>query len=363
MALAPPAMAGGPSPGRLNPEHREAPVPRPVLIVTSGDDLHADLVAARIESEGGVVFRLDLDVYPADYALGYGFSGGRWEGRLRHLPSGHSLRLDEVGAVWMRKRAPFRYPSGPLTGHEKAHADAETDHILLGLLRTLDCYWMSHPDALRGSVWKPEQLQRAARMGFAVPPSLVTNSRSHVEAFRATAGQGIVFKALSPLSTAAQDVPPDQRIAGGVPTTRIGDEHGELLDAVAELPCFFQHYVPKRHELRVTVVGDTLFAARIHSQDDPRTATDWRDMSAEIRFEAAELPPDVAQRCHGFVRSYGLAFGALDLIVTPEGEHVFLENNPVGQFLFVEQLVPELDMTGAVARCLVAGAAGKRSAP
>jgi glutathione synthase/RimK-type ligase-like ATP-grasp enzyme len=111
----------------------------------------------------------------------------------------------------------------------------------------------------------------------------------------------------------------------------------------------------------VTVVGDSLFAARIHSQDDPRTATDWRDMSAEILYEPADLPPEVERRCLDFVHSYGLTFGALDLIVTPEGEHVFLENNPVGQFLFVEQLVPELDLTGAVARCLVEGAA--RSAP
>ena len=45
--------------------------------------------------------------------------------------------------------------------------------------------------------------------------------------------------------------------------------------------------MPKRHALLwVSVKGDRLFAARIHSQDDPRTATDWRDMSAEIRYEA-----------------------------------------------------------------------------
>ena len=100
------------------------------------------------------------------------------------------------------------------------------------------------------------------------------------------------------------------------------------------------------------MIGDALFAARIHSQDDPRTATDWRDMAAAIRYEAAALPAEVARRCLDFVHSYGLTFGALDLIVTPQGDYVFLENNPVGQFLFVEQLVPELDMTGALAECL-----------
>lgn len=335
-------------------------MPKRVLIVTDREDLHADRVAARIASEGCAPFRLNLDEYPARYALACAFADGRWAGALRHLPSGDALPLDEVGAVWMRKKASFQYRSGPLTGHEKAHADAETDHILLGLLRTLDCYWMSHPDAVRGSAWKPEQIRRAARMGFPVPDSIVTNVRAEVDSFMRGAEHGTVFKALSSVTAAGHAVAPDERIERGVPTTLIGEEHEDMLDAVSELPCFFQHYVPKQHELRVTVVGDSLFAARIYSQDDPRTATDWRDMSAEIRYEAAALPPDVGRRCLDFVHSYGLTFGALDLVVTPGGGHVFLENNPVGQFLFVEQLVPELDLTGAVARCLVEGA---RSAP
>lgn len=331
-----------------------------VLIVADSGDLHADIVEARIAASHPPAFRLDLDDYPAGFALGCRLEDGRWRGRLRALAGEDSLALEDIGAVWLRKRAPFRYPSGPLTGHEKAHAEAETDHGLLGLLRTLDCFWMNHPDSLRGSIWKPEQLRRAAAMGFTIPPSLVTNLRSEVDEFRRTAEHGIVFKVLSSLLAAGQDVPPEQRSLGGVPTTLIGDEHEDLLDSVSESPCFFQHYIPKRHELRVTIVGDSLFAARIHSQDDARTATDWRDMSAEILFEPAELPPQVARRCLDFVRSYGLAFGALDLIVTPEGDHVFLENNPVGQFLFVEQLVQELDLTGAVARCL-SEAAQRRS--
>jgi glutathione synthase/RimK-type ligase-like ATP-grasp enzyme len=335
-------------------------VPKRILIVTHSQDLHADLVAARIESADRASFRLDLDEYPAGYALSCDFVGGRWEGWLRHVASGDVLRWQDVGAVWMRKRAPFRYLSGELSAHERAHADAETSHMLLGILRSLDCGWMSHPDALRGSLWKPEQLQRAARMGFAVPKSLMTNVRPEVDRLAGTAEHGIVFKLLSSVLDAADAVAPDERIVGGVPTTLIGAEHEEMLDSVAELPCFFQHYVPKRHELRVTVIGESLYAARIHSQDDPRTATDCRDMSAEIRYEAAELAPEVARRCLDFVHSYGLTFGAIDLIVTPEGNHVFLENNPVGQFLFVEQLVPELDMTGAVARWLIDSAASKQ---
>ncbi|MDP3748522.1 MAG: hypothetical protein Q8Q88_15895 [Phenylobacterium sp.] len=329
-----------------------------VLIVTNRADLHADLVAEKVAAGGGHPFRLNLDEFPEHFATTLEFARGKWEGGLAHIPTGDILPISAIGAVWMRKKADFSFLSAGLTPQEKAYAEAEMEEILFGLLYGLDCFWMSHPIAVRGSIWKGEQLLRAARMGFSVPSSIVTNRRGDVEAFRRSVGDDIVFKSLSSPTLAAEQVEPEHRIGISLPTTRITEDHEEMLDAVAELPCFFQQYIAKRYELRVTVIGDQVFAAKIHSQDDPRTATDYRDFSAEILYEAEDLPPEIARRCLDFVRSYGLTYGALDLIVTPDGEYVFLENNPVGQFLFVEQLVPELDMTGALAARLVRGAAG-----
>lgn len=326
-----------------------------LLTITCQSDVHADLVGQRLEARGERMFRLNLDEFPEHFALALELAYGSWHGSLIHLPTGEVLDLSDIGAVWMRKKADYSFLSKQMAPQERAYADAETRHLLLGLLYALDCYWMSHPLALRGAGWKGEQLQRAARMGFAVPPSLATNRRGSVDAFMA-AHEDIVFKPLSSPTLAAEAVGPDNRIAGGLMTTRITADHDGILDAVAELPCFFQRNIAKRYELRVTVIGDKVFAARIHSQDDPRTATDWRDMSAEILYEEAVLPDEIERRCLDFVHSYGLTFGALDLIVTPEGDHVFLENNPVGQFLFVQELAPELDMIGAVADCLLEGA-------
>ena len=58
------------------------------------------------------------------------------------------------------------------------------------------------------------------------------------------------------------------------------------------------------------------------------------------------------------VRSYGLNFGAVDLILTPDDRYVFLEINPNGQFLFVQERVPELRMGEAMAACLIRGRNG-----
>ncbi len=331
-----------------------------IMTVTVGGDLHADLVSRRLEAIGHTMFRLNFESFPKDYDVTLDFCAGEWSGLIGHVPSGDSITIDEIGAVWMRKKSDFGFRSADLPPQEHAHAKAETRHLLLGLLYSLDCYWMSHPLALRAASWKGEQLQRAARAGFVVPPSIATNLPGAASAFMAK-HDAIVFKPLSSSSLAASEVAAEDRIVTGLTTTRITADQAAKFDAVAEAPCFFQLYVEKSHELRVTVIGDRVFAARIHSQDDPRTATDWRDMSADIPFEAAELPPAVERRCRELVQSYGLTFGAIDLIVTPGGDHVFLEINPVGQFLFIQELVPEFDLIGAVADCLMSGARRRES--
>lgn len=327
-----------------------------ILIVTNSDDLHADLLSQKLASRAQRPFRIDLDAFPRDYILDIEFNRSEWVGRLIHLPSNDAVAIKDIGAVWLRKPAPFRFVSDELSPQERAYAQMETEHVLFSVLYSLRCYWMSHPLSVRGALWKGEQLQRAARLGFRVPRSLISNQPASVRRFKADIAADMIFKAMSSAALAADAVPLAQRVIAGLRTTRIADEDDEMLEAVRELPSSFQEYIPKQYELRVTVIGAETFAARIYSQDDERTATDFRDMSADIRYRAERLPAAFARRCVELVHSYGLTFGALDFIVTPADEYVFLENNPVGQFLFVEQLVPELTMLDAVADRLSEGA-------
>lgn len=327
-----------------------------VLIVTHSQDLHADLVSERLAALGQPPFRLNLDAFPRDYQWCQWFADGKTYQKIRRLGESPWLDLAQVGAVWMRKPGHYAFLSDDLSPQELAFARMETEHALFSLLYSLDCYWMSHPLALRGAQWKGEQLQRAARMGFVVPDSLITNVPDEVRRFRQDCAGDLVFKPMSGATLAAEEVAPAQRSAGALRTSIVDQPMLEALDAVSQMACHFQHYIPKQHELRVTVIGQQVFAARLYSQEDERTAVDSRDMSASIRYEAAILPSALEQRCRAFVHSYNLSYGALDLIVTPDGQVVFLENNPTGQFLYIEQLVPELKMLDAVAATLLEGA-------
>lgn len=327
-----------------------------ILIVTHSNDLHADIIAQILEAKGARFFRINLDTFPRDFQLFQKFAGGIQSSVVKHIPSQDELDFSEIGAVWLRKEANFEFISDNLNPQEKAYAEQETEHVLFGLLYSLDCYWISHPLAIRGALWKGEQLQRAAKLGFQIPASIISNQPDEVKEFKRDITGDMVFKSMSSSFLAADKVDENSRISSGIATTLITDEHMNSLDAISELPCCFQEYIPKQYELRVTVIGDKVFAAKINSQDDERTKIDFRDFSVDILYEAIELPLEIEKRCREFVHSYKLNFGALDIIVTPDNEYVFLENNPGGQFWFVEQLVPELKMMDTLADCLIKGA-------
>ena len=155
-------------------------------------------------------------------------------------PGGDRRRVDA-------QESELQLPLGRWPPQEKAYADAETEHILFSLLYSLDCYWMSHPVALRGANWKGEQLLRAARMGFSraaldrhqsprqrrrlpgdgrrTASSSSPSPRRHWRRRRSLRSSASWHRCRRPAS------PPSTRR----PSTAVG-----------ELPCFFQHYVPKR---------------------------------------------------------------------------------------------------------------------
>nr|WP_315468457.1 hypothetical protein [uncultured Undibacterium sp.] len=324
-----------------------------ILIISNSTDLHVDLITETLQRKGHNAFRLNLDCFPRDYQLTQTFNRHGSEGEIKHLLSGSSIQLHEIASIWARKPGDFSFRSDDLGVQEKTYAKLEAEQTLFGLLFGLNCFWIGHPLIMRGAMWKGEQLQRALRFGFQIPNSIISNQPQHIRDFYQAQQASIIFKSMSSASLAADQVEFTDRRTHGITTTLVDEELMENIDAVSELPCHFQKYIHKQYELRVTLIGEHIFAAKIHSQADDRTMIDSRDMSAEIPYEATQLPANIEQQCRDFVSSYGLNFSALDLIVTPENEYVFLENNPAGQFLYIEQLIPEFKLLDTVANLLI----------
>jgi glutathione synthase/RimK-type ligase-like ATP-grasp enzyme len=166
-----------------------------------------------------------------------------------------------------------------------------------------------------------------------------------VTAFREECGGTIVFKALSQ----TLDLEPGKAAFTGIVT----DDILSSLDLIRHAPGIFQELVPKAYEIRLTVVADKMFAAKVMSQQSERTKLDWRTAPHDIKYEAIELSADIRDKVSAFMAETGLIYSCIDFIVTPEGRYVFLESNPRGQYLWIEHYTG-MPITDAIADALIA---------
>lgn len=330
-----------------------------IVIVTEKLDPHADDMIHMLRTLGHAPIRLNTDDIPLNTTMSFRLGSSAWKGEITIQTNGRTVDLGDVRSIWWRRPGPFALPDG-LSLQEREFAQEEIHQALLGLLSSLDCYWISPPANIRRANHKLDQLKRAAALGFAVPETIVTTDPQQAREFYELCQGQMIFKVLTEPNLAAHKVArldPTHAapITRSTPTTLIGARHLAMLDSIQTTPCLFQEYVPKYLELRVTVIGDEVFAAEIHSQDDQAAVIDWR-LGEHVRHAKATLPAEIADRCVAFARSYGLNYSAMDFILTPDGRYVFIENNPNGQFMWVEKLIPELEMTAALAACLIRGA-------
>jgi len=119
----------------------------------------------------------------------------------------------------------------------------------------------------------------------------------------------------------------------------------------------FQENVPKALELRITIVGQRVFTAAVNSQIFQGATYDWRKQGRTLKdaWQAYDLPPDVEKKLLQLMAEFGLNYGAIDMIVTPDGEYVFLEINPVGEFFWLEIFSPHFPISQAIAEILLTG--------
>jgi glutathione synthase/RimK-type ligase-like ATP-grasp enzyme len=310
-----------------------------ILAVTHAGDDHAPLVLDALARRGAEVVVLDLADLPRTgrLALSYGYAGRVREVRVDGRPP---IRAEEVTAVWWRRPRPFAANAG-LRPDDAAFSARQVGGAVMGLLATLGASGVR----LVNDPWRDEvaslkthQLAAAERAGLAVPPTLVTSDPDAARAFLGACGPGgAVHKQLHATAEAWR------------PTRRVGPDELARLDALRYAPVILQAFVPGV-DVRVTAVGDELFAAEI---DARATASpeDFRPVLADCRVAPCALPERDSDALRALLRDLDLSYAAIDLRRREDGSLAFLEVNPGGQWYFVEQRTGQ-PITAALASLL-----------
>ncbi len=306
-----------------------------------------------MEARGVSAVRLDTDIHGARCLAQFAVRDDRAGVRLR--VGEQQLEGDQVTAILYRH----------LHLHEAEHveqpearelASSELRAALEGGLLAIDCHWMNHPYANRLARNKPLQLALASRLGFSLPETSITDDPERIRGlYRSWRGE-MVAKLVGGQVIAS--TPDDQYV---VYTTPVTERDLDSAEALAACPAIYQRRVEKAFDLRVTVVGERVFACQIDSTADLEGSVDWRRAGVDsLPVRECSVDEGLAGKCLMLMRSLNLELAGLDFIVTPAGEAVFLEVNAAGQWLWVQQATG-MPIAQAIAERLIAGSSESRS--
>ena len=294
-----------------------------IAIVSFPEDPHAQRVMEHLRAAGEEFVLLNLSDLPTQATLTIDFGGGGPPRLDYRQGPAHHVDLGRVRSAWWRRPQPAN--SGVVLDPDvRVFTANEWTEAINGLWQLLSARWMNDPVRDEVAARKLLQIRLAAEAGLRVPRTLVTSDPDRARAFIEAEGIGrTIYKTFSCTHAIWRE------------TRLVPAEHLAVLATVRTAPVIFQEYVEADADLRITVVGDRVFAAAIYSgqTDYP---VDFRLSLGQARTEPTELPPAVTDKLLRLMRRLGLVYGAVDMRRTPDGDYVFLEVNTGGE-LFVEE--------------------------
>lgn len=316
-----------------------------VLLCARGGatELPALIGALRDRNAEPVVF--DSSAFPsgARMSLSYDRTGFRWGEHAHH----------DLSAVWHSVVVGTALPEMAPGTRETCVAASEL--AVIGLLESLQVFQLDPSWSKARADNKPHQLRLAQRVGLEIPDTIISNDPDAVRAFAARRGPVIMKMLVQPATTG-----PVTDEAEVVFTTAMTAEDLAALDGLELCPMIFQAQIENQLDVRVTIAGHRVFAAALDQAARGGGDPDWRHQSYALdrapSWTPHELPSGLADQLRRLLDHAGLNYGAVDLIVRPDGRHVFLELNASGSFAFLgaELAAP---IAAAIAEVLVDPAA------
>ena len=310
------------------------------LIITEPDDIHAALVHLALQQKGYesiLFFSADM---PSIQKNNIYFSNEKedWSTSINEKDN-IDWNTQNIDSIWWRRP---RRPPLPQNIHEddKNFVQKENSiyHDSIPYLFNSDAWWVNPTESTYKTRSKITQLKLAKKCGFRLPETLVSNSPKDIKNFIGNSEEAaVIYKPFAPHHWS------DDSGMRLLYTDKISLSDLPSDGMLQVVPGIYQKYVEKKFELRVTCFGSHISAIKIHSQQHAKGKTDWRKIPGqELKLSPFELSSAIKGKIIKFMQEIGVVFGCFDFIVTPEEDIVFLELNEQGQFLWVEDVLPDI---------------------
>jgi len=298
-----------------------------ILLITNKGDITTDFVVKELTKSKANFYRLNTEDLLNKLSINFNF----YKNEFTLFDNDRKIEIDlvKIKSVYYRRPLLPTNKANNLTRGEEIFTLNEISNCLEGLYKILkNSFWVSPVFAIREAESKIYQLQVAQELGFTIPPSIVTTNYKVAEEFVTE------FKCIiKPIKTGFIEDKGNEKII----FTALFDEESNL-ERIQTCPTYFQKFINKTSDIRVTVIGDKVFAAKILSQEYDETKIDWRKAEKiKLHYEKIELPTSLTDLCVKLTKKLGLNFGAIDFVKDENDDFIFLEINPNGQWAWIEK--------------------------
>ncbi|MCW0387968.1 ATP-grasp domain-containing protein [Xanthomonas sacchari] len=323
-----------------------------ILIVAPQHDTHAATIAAMIGAAG---HRVDL------------FDSSAWPSGL-----GGSMLCDTHGARFVRDGSPLRYDTAwcrrllfkkpaPAGVHEQDVGFIRSEGMLfdLGALAVMGSgvgvqRWINAPMQALMADQKALQLAIAASSGLRIPRTLISHRAEDIRHFRDREPEGVVVK---PFNVGAWSENSGYSVSYA---TRIRIEEPLADGDVSACPTNYQEVVRHRGDVRIVCLqGEYVAVKMTHALEGEIDYRAVRHKTA-ITYAETALPDGLLAKLERLRQTLAIDFFCADFLVPADGgELVFIELNPGGQFLYLDQRLAQLDIARRFCALLVHGATAR----
>ena len=245
--------------------------------------------------------------------------------------NGQSVK-DSITTIWHRRflgaANAMVFSAGGNT--DQLNFEIRTElHDLVGYLELLFRHktWLTAFQGIK--VNKLAVMDLASQSGLRVPHTRVINNRAEALAFYHELHGQLISKPIADVRGSYQ-----QGDSTYVVLTKALDAPDITGLPEYFFPSLFQEKVAVDFEIRVFYLAGRFFATGMLFSGAERNVDKKLDSTSEqIHYVPYQLPAAVEQQLTQLMHTLELNTGCIDLLRTQEGEYVFIEVNPVGQYL------------------------------
>ncbi len=299
-----------------------------VLIITSKNDITSDFIVKCLKNRSIVFYRLNTEELSNSCYLTFDFQNNIYKLYDKILDA--ELNLLEFTSIYYRRPELPEMTDADLSIGERLFMKNEFYYTLEGLYKILrHSYWVSPLYAIREAENKIYQLELAKEIGFTIPNSIISNIYKDCLDFYNNNNRNCIIKPIK------SGLIPDSKVNKVVFTNHLMQMPSKEETEIS--PNYIQSHINKSYDVRVTMVGEKAFATLIDSQSIDETRTDWRRGEHILTHKKIELPDIIVRKCVNLLQKLNLKFGAIDFILDENGNYIFLEINPNGQWAWIEK--------------------------